>query len=497
MPSSNLLSRALAVAAGATLALVPAASAHAAELARCSGLSTIPTARCGSVVVPLDRAAPQLGTTTVAYALVPRRVRSKPSLGTVVYNPGGPGDSPIAAAPLVVAGMRPLLARRDLLLVDPRGGGRSDRLRCPALEDPAFALASHRRTVAAIGACGRSLGPRAGAYGSAAVADDLEAVRAALGRERLDLWGESYGTNLMTVFAARHPQHVQSILLSGAFPLAFDPWGRDRLVAARRALRGVCDLTGRCDGRKALADLAAVAARLRGTPLNAHAVVGKQRVSVHVDEAELAGLLYAGGDPERLVLLPAALAAARAGDSKPLRRLAVRARMGLARQMADPSAARSYSPAQSWATQCTDYPRAFSYLDPPGVRRRAYVAARDALDPRAFAPFSAAGWTQAGFEAVDWCLDWPGTSDATLPSSSDAPLPRVPVLVLSGALDANTPVQAGREAAAQFPAATFATVAGAGHTPTRSRCGVQLAVRFVATHRANPRACAPPPHRER
>ncbi|HKG40429.1 MAG TPA: alpha/beta fold hydrolase [Conexibacter sp.] len=490
MPS-NLSIRTLTLAAGAALALIPAASAHGAVLTRCNDLPTLVSARCGTIVVPLDRAAPQLGTTTVAYAFVPRRLRSKPSLGTIVYNPGGPGDAPIASAPLVVAGMRPLLARRDLLLVDPRGSGRSDRLRCPALEDPAFAFASHRRTVAAIGACGRSLGPRAGAYSTVAVADDIEAVRAALGRERLDLWGESYGTYLMTVFAARHPQHVQSILLSGAYPLAFDPWGRDRLAAARRALRGVCALTHRCNGRRALADLATVAARLRREPLNTHAVVGTRRVTVRIDEAALAGLLYADGDPERLVPLPAALAAAHAGDLAPLRRLAVRARMGLAQQMADPAAARSYSPAQSWATQCADYPRAYSYLDPPGVRRDAYVAARDALDPRTFAPFSAAGWTQAGFEAVDWCLGWPGKVDATLPSSPDPRPPRVPVLVLSGALDANTPVRAGRQAAAQFPAATFLTVAEAGHTPTRSQCGVRLALRFVATHQANPRACAP------
>ena len=77
--------------------------------------------------------------------------------------------------------------------------------------------------IARIGVCGHQLGARASLYGTAAAADDLEAVRAALGLQRLDLWGASYGTYLMTVYAARHPAHVQSLVLHGAYPIDFDP----------------------------------------------------------------------------------------------------------------------------------------------------------------------------------------------------------------------------------------------------------------------------------
>ena len=65
--------------------------------------------------------------------------------------------------------------------------------------------------------------PRGRFYGSGDVADDIDAVRAALGLGKLDLWGDSYGTFLMGVYAARHPEHVRSIVLDGAFPIAFDP----------------------------------------------------------------------------------------------------------------------------------------------------------------------------------------------------------------------------------------------------------------------------------
>ena len=55
-------------------------------------------ARCGTVTVPLDRAIPSAGTIDIAYALLPRTDTSRPALGTIVPNPGGPGQSTIASA---------------------------------------------------------------------------------------------------------------------------------------------------------------------------------------------------------------------------------------------------------------------------------------------------------------------------------------------------------------------------------------------------------------
>ena len=83
--------------------------------------------------------------------------------------------------------------------------------------------------------------------------------------------------------------------------------------------------------------------------------------------------------------------------------------------MTNPAAAEFFSPTQSFASQCHDYPRVFSLGDPPAVRRAAYLKARRALDPRAFAPFSPAGWTAAGFEAVDSCIAWPDDPTAAPP----------------------------------------------------------------------------------
>jgi pimeloyl-ACP methyl ester carboxylesterase len=128
--------------------------------------------------------------------LVPHTDTSRPAVGTIVPNPGGPGEATIAEAGRYLEPLAPLRRDRDLLLIDPRGTGQSGALSCPSLarHNP---LSLDFTDIAGI--CGPDLGADAGLYGSAAVADDIDAVRAALGLDMLDLWGDSYGTFLMPV----------------------------------------------------------------------------------------------------------------------------------------------------------------------------------------------------------------------------------------------------------------------------------------------------------
>ncbi|MFF4776619.1 alpha/beta fold hydrolase [Microtetraspora fusca] len=448
-------------------------------------------ARCGTVEVPLDRAEPRRGTTRVGFAFLPRRDQSQPSLGTVVPNPGGPG-APASRFVNYAGLLAPLLDRRDLLLVDPRGIGLSQQITCKSMTDP-LAGFSHPKLVAAIGACGRELGSEAGLYGSAAVADDIDAVRQVLGLDRLDLWGDSYGTYLMTVYAARHSEHVQSVVLSGSYPIAFDTFGRDRLDAGLRAIHLICTRTRSCDGDAVMRDLERVAARLRSHPVRFTVATGSRTYQATLDEAALASVVYARGERSLSAALPSALANAAAGDLDPLKRLASLVMLDVAGLTQNPA----FSAPAFAAVMCHDYPRAFRYQDPPAVRRADYRRALSALGPAAFGPFSAAGWTAAGFEGADLCIDWPNDPTAGAPVATGRLLPDVPVLVLSGDLDANTPTGAGRETAAQFPHAIFAEVANAGHTPSGDPCALPLAIGFVKTLSADPGAClrtgTPPP----
>jgi pimeloyl-ACP methyl ester carboxylesterase len=439
--------------------------------------------RCGDVTVPLDRQNPRAGTIDIHYAVVPHTDTTRPAVGTIVPNPGGPGESTIAEASLYTLALGPLRRDRDLLLIDPRGTGGSGALGCPSLaaHDP---LSLDEASIFSI--CGADLGPRAGLYGSPAVADDIDAVRAALGLDKLDLWGDSYGTFLMPVYAARHPQHVRSVVLDGAFPIASDPWGRDLLQGVRRVTGLVCRRTHRCSGRRVLTQIGRLARRLRRHPVRftAHSPIGPVRLTV--GESELAQLTFNYGHPQVYGLLPAAVDAALHHDLAPLQRLVAVSRINDASNLFVPPTFNSYG--ASAAVACHDYPRPYDLAAAPATRRAQYRRALAALDQAQFRPFSAAAWLSTGIDAGPKCLDWPADRTAGSPLRGHR-IPDVPVLVQSGDLDTNTPVEQGRRAAAQFPHPIFGIVANAGHTPDLHPCGVAMAIDFVEHLRTNPKRC--------
>ncbi|WP_306216382.1 alpha/beta hydrolase [Actinoplanes sp. RD1] len=475
------------VAAGGGQATLTASAEALAALGDCPELPGLPTARCGQITVPRDRARPAGGTITVGFALVPHTDTSRPGLGTVVPNPGGPGGSTIdLAGKMFTDALEPLLDRRDVLLVDTRGVGRSAALSCPALDGPGRVFAPLREQRRLIGECGRQLGDRAGDYSTTAIADDIDAVRATLGLSRLDLLGVSYGTYLMATYAQRHPRHVRTVSLAGAYAVNVDTTGQVGAAAFRRAVSLVCGRTGECSGDRVLSDLAALMRRLRAHPETITVTHAGVRHRVTLDEWQMtsvAGRVYANQpDTAAELALATAAAAARRGDLGPVRAL-VRASLLASAEIY------SYGPAvlsdaQAWAVTCHDYLRDFDYADPVAVRTRDYNATQARLRDAGFAPFTAEAWVTRADYDTGACLSWPGDRSARSPFAPGAALPDVPVLVLSGDLDANTPVESGEAAAAQFPHATTKVIAGAGHTPASTPEGAGEIMRFIRDARA-------------
>jgi len=453
----------------------------AVEMHACVDLPLLPTAQCGSLTAPFDRADPGAGTTQIEFALIPRSDTSSAARGTVVPNPGGPGTSTIAlAGALYAEALAPLREHWDLLLIDPRGVGRSERLVCATLADPTRVFGSIDEQRSAIGACGAELGAKARYYGTAAVADDFDDIRAGLGIAELDLLGDSYGTFLMTVYAQRHPEHVRSVVLSGAY--AVDR-STDAVTAQAvdRAMRLIGERTGAYDGAAAVDDLAAVAAQLRQQPDTVEVEYGGQRYSLALDERRLAsavGKLYTGQpNVEGSAALASAVHAARGGDASELRAVVQAHLVTAADVYADPE---FYFDAVNWAAACHDYARAFRYADDAATRRAAfarYVAGQASAD---FGAFSASAWLNRDIYDSGACLDWHNDTTAGLPFAAGTKLADLPVLVLSGDLDANTPSPQGQEAAAQFPHATWMEVMNAGHTPSETAEGQRLIMDFIS-----------------
>jgi pimeloyl-ACP methyl ester carboxylesterase len=303
-------------------------------------------------------------------------------------------------------------------------------------------------------------------------------------RPKLDLYGVSYGTYLMTVFAQRHLASVRSIVLSSAFPLGFDMWARANAQAVRLAIRRVCarSTTGKCDGARTLRQLGRLARRVRAHPIP-YRLHGERRV---LDETALAGIAYWAGADGQIGQLPAIVRAALQGDNRPL--ISATRLLG---PLFSGSQVGDGAPDQALAASllCNDFPTLWDRRAPVAVRLRQFAARRARLDPSAFRPFSTRAWTSAIVDRGNSCIRWPDRGGPVQRTSG--PFPDVPVLVISGDLDPNTPTAEGRQAARQFPHAQVIDVPNAWHGPEREATGCALSITsdFIRNQRLGDTTC--------
>ena len=121
----------------------------------------------------------------------------KPASDPVFGFAGGPGQSAAEAFPMMTA-MVALRQKRDLVLIDQRGTGRSNPLPCPIeLNDAALMITGTSASgVQDLTECRKQLETKADLtqYTTSYSADDVDEVRAALGYDKINLLGGSYGT---------------------------------------------------------------------------------------------------------------------------------------------------------------------------------------------------------------------------------------------------------------------------------------------------------------
>jgi pimeloyl-ACP methyl ester carboxylesterase len=348
----------------------------------------------------------------------------------------------------------PALRDRELVVFDQRGTGSSGVLRCPSVEGPFV-----RDPVAAGAECARRLGPARAFYTTRDSIEDVEAVRAALGVERISLLGVSYGTKVALGYAIAHPDHVDRLVLdSTVTPDGPDVFGRSGFAALPGALRDVCRAR-RCRGITSdpVADLARLAGRLRASPLDGRVVGPRgQRRRERLRTAGLLDLLFASDiDPTLLPALPAAVRSAGRGDTAPILRLARNARASVVTD--NPH---EFSSAVLVASLCEESAFPWTRTAPPAQRRQELAAALDALGDGPFAPFDRG--VAAGLYAMPACYAWPAAPDP--PAFPTAPLPAAPTLLVSGTRDLRTPLQDARGLAGLMPDARVLQVVGAGHS---------------------------------
>src|SRR5215203_3944640 len=216
-------------------------------------------AECATLRVPLDRSGSRPGSVGLKLARLP----SGAGRPTLVYLSGGPGGAGIEEMLAVMPLVPRLMDAYRVVGFDQRGTGGSGLLRCPALErEPRL------RGVSAGAACARRLGDARRFYTTPDSVEDLEAVRADLGVERLTLFGISYGTELALAYARVHPDRVDRLILDSVVdPDDRDPFGLAGFRAMGPSLAGLCPGSCRGISRAPIRLVAKLAARLRSHAL--------------------------------------------------------------------------------------------------------------------------------------------------------------------------------------------------------------------------------------
>ncbi len=422
---------------------------------RIEGVST--EVQCGSISRPLDPAQPQGRRIDVQFVVVPALARNKQP-DPVVLLAGGPGQSAIALAGMVLPRLSRLNYRRDLVFIDQRGTGRSAPLDCrddtPQTLKEALEPGRRERM---LDECRQRL--QALPYGdlrqftTVIAMQDFDAVRQALGVQRWNLLGASYGTRAALDYQRQFPQQVRRSILDGVappdmvLPASFSQDGQ----AALDAVFSHCESDAACRTRypSLRADWQTLLRSLPRTVTLQHPVTLRSEEVTMTRETLMSAVRPPLYSPTLASALPEALHEASQGRFNALG--------ALTGMMSGGGAARLYTGMHFSVICAEDAPRLSAATDVPGSD---------------FGSLDRDQYTRV-------CKTWPrGDVPAafyTLPPAQH------PVLLLSGGADPATPPRHGARVAKALGAqARHVVVPQAGHGVALSlSCMQDVLFRFV------------------
>ncbi|MFB4290049.1 alpha/beta fold hydrolase [Nonomuraea sp. ATR24] len=438
-------------------ALLPAAPPPPTGLHECATATT----RCdGSIEVPLNWESPSSERISVAFTFIP----AKNADGTVAANRGGPQPA-LPEIPTIQQVLGPVLDRKNLLVMDPRGMGKSSPLLCPGA-DP-FKPAT-------IAACARSVGPRGAYFTADQASHDLDAVRRALGLGKMSYFGNSYGTLYAQAYAARYPDSLDAVFLDSSMVIGGDGYVDRRFDARLDYLDLVCGRSKACDALpgEASGTWTRLVDRLRKRP--------DPEVTLHQ--------ALTLREPAEAVLGRENVAAAHAylnGDPAPLRRLA----------RLTPNAIPPFDPpwlAGHVAFRCGDGSFPFDRL--ASAAERQAQAERHYERERPMAPFRPTDvFATDAIAAQEWCVNWP-TPRHSPPLPRGKALPSLPILVVAGDFDVERPAEVARSLRV-FPNATVIRIPFGIHAQSflpspMGECIRGMLRTFLTTKRVVDQKCA-------
>jgi len=179
-------------------------------------------AGCGRYEVFEDRAAKSGRKISLNILVIPA-ISSRPAADPVFVLAGGPGQAAVGVVKAIGNYLIKLNRERDLVFIDQRGTGESNPLVCssPTGKEEMSRAFTEGVNVDNLRECRAQLEKSANLtlYTSAIAMDDLDETRAALGYEKINLHGGSYGTYAGFVYMRQHPEHVRTAILEGVTPV--------------------------------------------------------------------------------------------------------------------------------------------------------------------------------------------------------------------------------------------------------------------------------------
>ena len=429
-------------------------------LAECRLKDIATSVWCGRVSVPEDPANTGGKKIDIHVAILPAYTRTR-APDPLVLLAGGPGQSASDLGRVALL-FDPVRRARDIVLIDQRGTGHSNPFNCKLFDtlDPVAAMMQVDPEPAAIRACASGFDGDPRLYTTVSYIADLEAVRKALGVERYNLWGGSYGTRVALAYLAQHPQSIRSAIIDGVAPtsmrILFEALNNGQSQLARTIAD--CQANAACAAAyPGLADDWTRLAREYATakPLTLiHPRTGRSQ-TIDADfmsiDAALRTLLYSA---EYSALVPELVTRAAAGDLAPLFAASLRIVGDLGQGM---------NIGLQLSVVCAEDRERIDATE------RAKVAGSSS---------SSSSTTAQVLERIDRaCGEWPKGS--VPPEFHQPTTSSTPVLVFSGGLDPVTPPANGELAAKTLSASTHIIAPGYAHLVSPHACAPRLVARFV------------------
>lgn len=240
----------VAVRLGLLLSALIAANAAVANSSRLSAFSDctignkagLIDAMCATFTVPLDYESPDDQSIELRVARLAAQT-NKPQPDAFTLIAGGPGQSATESYPSVAYAFRHIQRDRDVILLDQRGTGASNKLDCPKEEKEQSLVYDKTKTEAAAQRCREQLDVDPRFFSTSVAVKDLELLRKALAIKQWNLYGVSYGTRVGLHYLRRYPESVRTIILDAVVPPEI-VLGPEIALAAQRSLVRLFD---RCE----------------------------------------------------------------------------------------------------------------------------------------------------------------------------------------------------------------------------------------------------------